>query len=244
MIKPMAIQRTALPRTAEAIAAAEIRDAIVRGDLSPGAKIRQEATAEQLGISLIPLREALKTLASEGIVTYHPQRGYFVTELPAGAIADIYVVRDLLETQTEEIAIPRLTDDDLRAMRTHLRDQARAVENQDAVEMIAANRRFHFVIFNRCENRWLTRFVIQLWDTLDPYRVLSYQRMWLEDPERHVPAEILDEHDRILVALEKRNTKQALRLLEQHRARSATFLRVLIDRRNTPSEIANALTDT
>jgi DNA-binding GntR family transcriptional regulator len=244
MIKPMAIQRTALPRTAEAIAAAEIRDAIVRGDLSPGAKIRQEATAEQLGISLIPLREALKTLASEGIVTYHPQRGYFVTELPAGAIADIYVVRDLLETQIEEIAIPRLTDDDLRAMRTHLRDQARAVENHDAVEMIAANRRFHFVIFNRCENRWLTRFVIQLWDTLDPYRVLSYQRMWLEDPERHVPAEILDEHDRILVALEKRNTKQALRLLERHRARSETFLRVLIDRRNTPSEIANALTDT
>jgi DNA-binding GntR family transcriptional regulator len=244
MIKPMAIQRTALPRTAEAIAAAEIRDAIVRGDLSPGAKIRQEATAEQLGISLIPLREALKTLASEGIVTYHPQRGYFVTELPAGAIADIYVVRDLLETQIEEIAIPRLTDDDLRAMRTHLRDQARAVENHDAVEMIAANRGFHFVIFNRSENRWLTRFVIQLWDTLDPYRVLSYQRMWLEDPERHVPAEILDEHKRILVALEKRNTKQALRLLEQHRARSETFLRVLIDRRNTPSEIVNALTDT
>ena len=190
-----------------------------------------------------PLARSTETLASEGIVTYHPQRGYFVTELPAGAIADIYVVRDLLETQTEEITIPHLTDDDLRAMQTHLRDQARAVENRDAVEMIAANRRFHFVIFNRCENGWLTRFVIQLWDTLDPYRVLSYQRMWLEDPERHVPAEILDEHKRILVALEKRNTKQALRLLEQHRARSETFLRVLIDRRNNPKEIPNVFTD-
>jgi DNA-binding GntR family transcriptional regulator len=235
----MVIQRTALPRTAEAIAAAEIRDAIVRGDLQPGAKIRQEATAEQLGISLIPLREALKTLASEGIVTYHPQRGYFVTELPAEAIAEIYTVRDLLETQTEEIAIPDLTDDDLRAMQTHVRDQARAIENRDAVEMIAANRRFHFVIFNRCENRWLTRFVIQLWDTLDPYRVLSYQRMWLQDPERHIPTEILGEHQRILAALEKRNTKQTLRLLQQHRARSETFLRLLIDQRTTPKQTPN-----
>jgi DNA-binding GntR family transcriptional regulator len=225
----MALERTPLPRTAEAIAAAELRDAIIRGDLTPGSRIRQEATAQQLGISLIPIREALKTLAGEGVVTYHPQRGYFVTELPATAIADIYVVRDLLERQTEQLAIPHLTDLDLAAMRGRLRDQARAVETQDAVEMIATNRRFHFAIFDRCDNAWLKRFVTQLWDTLDPYRVLSYRRMWLDDPERHVPAEILEEHERILTALERHNPDQALRLLEQHRARSETFLRVLVN---------------
>jgi DNA-binding GntR family transcriptional regulator len=225
----MALERTSVPRTAEAIAAAELRDAIVRGDLTPGAKIRQEATARQLGISLIPVREALKTLASEGIVTYHPQRGYFVTELPAEAIGEIYVVRDLLETQAERLAIPSLTDDDLAAMRGYLQDQKRAVQQRDAVEMIAANRRLHFVIFDRCENKWLTRFVTQLWDTLDPYRVLSYQRMWLEDPGGHVPEEILDEHERILAALEKRKATQALGLLARHRARSESFLRVLAE---------------
>jgi DNA-binding GntR family transcriptional regulator len=225
----MALEHTALPRTAEAIAAAELRDAIVRGDLAPGTKIRQEATAQQLGISLIPVREALKTLAGEGVVTYHAQRGYFVTKLPATAIGDIYVVRDLLEHETEQLAIPNLTAADLAAMRTHLRDQARAVESQDAVEMIATNRRFHFTIFDRCHNPWLKRFVTQLWDTLDPYRVLSYRRMWLDDPERHVPAEILDEHERILTALEHGEPKTALHLLEQHRNRSETFLRVLVD---------------
>jgi DNA-binding GntR family transcriptional regulator len=223
------LERTSLPRTAEAIAAAELRNAIVRGDLIPGSRIRQEATAQQLGISLIPLREALKTLTSEGVVTYHPQRGYFVTDLPATAIGEIYIVRDLLETQTERIAIPHLTEQDHAAMRHHLRDQARAVDEQDAVEMIATNRRFHFTLFDRCENTWLIRFVTQLWDTLDPYRVLSYRRMWLADPEQHVPGEILAEHERILDALEKRNPERALRLLEQHRARSETFLRVLVD---------------
>jgi DNA-binding GntR family transcriptional regulator len=225
----MALERTPLPRTAEAIAAAELRNAIIRGDLAPGSRIRQEATAQQLGISLIPIREALKTLAGEGIVTYHAQRGYFVTELPATAITDIYAVRDLLERQAEQLAIPNLTVDHLAAMRGHLRDQARAVDAEDAVEMIATNRRFHFTIFDRCENAWLTRFVTQLWDTLDPYRVLSYRRMWLEDPQRHVPAEILKEHERILTALERRKPDRALQLLEKHRARSETFLRVLVN---------------
>ncbi|MBC3840841.1 GntR family transcriptional regulator [Streptacidiphilus sp. 4-A2] len=68
----MALKRTSLPRTAEAVALAELRDAIVRGDLAPGAQIRQSAAAQELGISIIPLREALKTLAGEGIVTYVP----------------------------------------------------------------------------------------------------------------------------------------------------------------------------
>jgi DNA-binding GntR family transcriptional regulator len=229
MLHRMASRPRTLPRTSEAIAAAELRDLILRGDLAPGAKIRQEATAQQLGISLIPIREALKTLAAEGIVTYHPQRGYFVTDLPATAVADMYVVRDLLERKTEKLAISRMTAQDLTDMQKHLRDQARAVDEEDAVEMIATNRRFHFVIFDRCENPWLTRFVTQLWDTLDPYRVVSYQRMWLRDPERHVPREILDEHERILAALKEPDARRALKLLEQHRTRSETFLRTLVE---------------
>src|SRR3979411_1209728 len=112
-----------LPRTAEAIAAAELRAAIVRGDLAPGDKIRQEITAQQLGISLIPLREALKTLASEGVVTYQPQRGYFVTDLPDQSIHHSYAVRSLLEAETERPAGPRISAPQTEAMRTHLRTQ-------------------------------------------------------------------------------------------------------------------------
>jgi DNA-binding GntR family transcriptional regulator len=224
----MVVKSTSLPRTSDEIAATELRDAIVRGDLGPGMKIRQEATAEELGISLIPVREALKTLAGEGVVTYIPQRGYFVAELPATALDEVYAARDLVERETERLALPNLTAGDLAAMHAHLRDQARAIEEEDALGMIATNRRFHFTIFDRAGNRWLERFVTQAWDTLDPYRVLSYRRMWLEDPDRHVPAEILAEHQRILNALERHNTARALQLLERHRTRSQEFLQVLI----------------
>jgi DNA-binding GntR family transcriptional regulator len=228
----MTVAGRQLPRTAEGIAAAELRAAIVRGDLAPGEKILQEATAEQLGMSLIPLREALKTLASEGIVTYQPQRGYFVTELPLERIRELYHARDLLEAEVERLAVPKLDDGALEIMRAQVRAQRRAVAERDAVEMIAANRTFHFTMFELCGNPWLVRFVAQLWDALDPYRVLSYQRMWLQPDDELLPEEILAEHDRILDALESGDGEGALMVMSEHRERSAAFLAAL-----TPSAV-------
>jgi DNA-binding GntR family transcriptional regulator len=223
----MALERTSLPRTAQAIAADELRAAIVRGDISPGAKIRQEATARELGVSLIPLREALRTLASEGTLTYRPQRGYFVTEMHDETIRELYEARALLEAHIESIAVALIDEEDIAVMRDQLRIQERAVEDRDAVEMIAANRRLHFTIFNRCENPWLLRFVTQLWDSADPYRVLAYRRMWL-DADRHViPAEVLAEHERIVDALERGKHDRVVKLLERHRERSEVFLQAL-----------------
>jgi DNA-binding GntR family transcriptional regulator len=223
----MTVASRQLPRTAEGIAAAELRAAIVRGDLAPGEKILQEATAEELGMSLIPLREALKTLASEGIVTYQPQRGYFITELRLERIRELYLARDLVEAEVERLAVPRLDDGALEIMRAQVRAQRRAVAERDAVEMIAANRTFHFAMFELCGNPWLVRFVTQLWDALDPYRVLSYRRMWLQPDDELLPEEILAEHDRILDALESGDGEGALVLMSEHRGRSEAFLAAL-----------------
>jgi DNA-binding GntR family transcriptional regulator len=218
------LARPQLPRTAEAIAARELRAAIVRGEIAPGAKILQEATAQELGVSLIPLREALKTLASEGIVTYEPQRGYFVSDLRSERIDQLYAVRNLLEAEAERLAVGHLDAEATESMGAQLRVQERAVAERDAVEMIAANRVFHFTLFERCENPWLVRFVAQLWDALDPYRVLSYRRMWLQDDERLIPDEILVEHREILAALQRDYHEAALQLLGAHRERSRAFM--------------------
>jgi DNA-binding GntR family transcriptional regulator len=74
------------------------------------------------------------------------------------------------------------------------------------------------------------RFVTQLWDNVDPYRVLSYRRMWLAADEQLIPNEILTEHEQIVIALERNQHVDALRLLERHRARSEAFLAALLDR--------------
>lgn len=224
---PVMALSTEVPRTVEALAAEELRAAIVRGDLPPGAKIRQEATAAELGVSLVPMREALRTLAGEGIVTYRPQRGYFVSELAAEAIPQLYAARTLVESEVERLAIPRLREADIAIMGTAIRAQERAVEERDAVAMIAANRRLHFAIFERCENPWLLRFATQLWDSVDPYRVLSYRAMWTSSDRDEVPLAILAEHRRILRSVVRGDGERALELLRRHRGRSEKFLEAL-----------------
>ncbi|WP_327360634.1 GntR family transcriptional regulator [Streptomyces sp. NBC_01296] len=223
----MALKRTSLPRTAEAVALAELRDAIVRGDLPAGAPIRQSAAAEELGLSVIPVREALKTLAGEGIVTYVPQRGYTVTELSPRSVDDIFRMRELLEGEAERNASGQLRPEDVAAMRVALDDQRAAVAAVNVPGVIAGNRRFHFALLDHCDNEWLLRFVRQLWEALEPHRALSYRRAAVAGGLARAEV-ILAEHDGIVTAFEGGDTALALRLLADHRSGGlADFHRLL-----------------
>ncbi|WP_215909163.1 GntR family transcriptional regulator [Streptacidiphilus fuscans] len=224
----MALNRTSVPRTAEAVALAELRDAIVRGDLAPGAPIRQSAAAEELGLSVIPVREALKTLAGEGIVTYVPQRGYTVTELSPDGVDDIFRLRELLEGEAEQDAAARLRPEDVTAMRAALSEQRAAVTAADVAGVIAANRRFHFALLDRCDNAWLSRFVRQLWEALEPHRALSYRRAAAAGDTGRADA-ILAEHEAIVAAFEQDDAPAALRLLAEHRRDGRTDFHRLLD---------------
>ncbi|MEV0410529.1 GntR family transcriptional regulator [Streptomyces sp. NPDC050448] len=212
----MPLKRTSLPRTAEAAALAELRDAIVRGDLPAGAPIRQNAAAEQLGLSVIPVREALKTLAGEGIVTYIPQRGFTVTQLTPGSVDGIFQARELLESAAEANAVARLRPDDVAAMRDALEEQRAATAAGDPRAAIAANRRFHFTLFERCDNEWMLRFTKQLWEALEPHRALSYRRAAAAGDLDRAEA-VLKEHEGIVTALEDGDAALAERVLAEHR---------------------------
>jgi DNA-binding GntR family transcriptional regulator len=224
------LKRTSLPRTAEAVALAELRDAIVRGDLPPGTAIRQSAAAEQLGLSVIPVREALKTLASEGMVSYQAQRGYTVAELRAESVDGVFRVRELLEAEAEAVAAARLRPQDIAAMGAALDAQRAATANGDAHAAITANRDFHFALLDRCDNEWLLRFVRQLWDALEPHRALAYRRTAVSG-DRTRAQEILNEHQEILAILEQGDPEAALRVLAAHRTGGlADFHRLLSPR--------------
>lgn len=213
----MALKRTTLPRTAEEVAVSELRDAIVRGDLPPGSPIKQDATARELGLSVIPLREALKTLAGEGIITYRPQRGYAVAELHPDSVDGIFRVRELLEGEAERIAVRRIGPAGIEEMRAAMRDQAQAAVAEDAVGVIKNNRRLHFVLFELCDNPLLLRYVRQTWDALDPHRALSYRRGLAQgDTSRAI--QIHQEHQDIIAALDDGDHDRAILLLAEHRA--------------------------
>jgi DNA-binding GntR family transcriptional regulator len=212
----VALRRSSLPRTAEAVALAELRDAIVRGDLPAGTQIRQNAAADELGLSVIPVREALKTLAGEGMVVYQAQRGYTVAVLSPESVDSIFRTRELLEPEAEASGAARMRPEDLAAMRGALDAQRAATAAGDAHAAITANRAFHFALLDRCENEWLLRFVRQLWDALEPHRALTYRRA-AATGEHWRAEQILHEHEVILAALETGERERALELMAGHR---------------------------
>src|SRR5665647_3767585 len=138
------------PPTAQEAVLGELRRFITTGRLRPGQKIIQDALSAQLGVSRVPLREALKILEGEGQVTYAAHRGYFVTELSLADLIEVYRIRDILETEAVTIAVPQMTAEDIHRLEGAERDVRAAADIADVVAMTSANRRLHFAILDAC----------------------------------------------------------------------------------------------
>jgi DNA-binding GntR family transcriptional regulator len=198
------------PPTAQEAVLAELRRAIVSGQLKPGEQVLQDALAEQFGVSRVPLREALKILEGEGQVLYRPHRGYFVAELDVSDLREVYLMRDLLESEAVRLAVPRLGEPDLRALTAAAAEVDRADAVGDLVAMTAANRSFHFLLIEAAGLPRLARLVRILWDATDAYRSLYYA----EPSHRAV---VHDEHHAVVAAVAAGDADRAVALLRQHR---------------------------
>ena len=128
------------PPTAQQFVLGELRRAITTGRLRPGAPIRQDALAEELQVSRVPLREALKTLQGEGLVRYEAHRGYFVETLSLDDLREVYRIRELLEEEAVRRAVERLADADLDRLEEIQADVERAAAEGDVLAMTTANR--------------------------------------------------------------------------------------------------------
>ena len=165
---------TNAPATTQQHAVDWLRAAIVSGALRPGARIPQEDVAERIGVSLIPVREALRVLESEGQVTYFPRRGYFVTELRVEDLIEIFALRELLESRAARAAAERLDDELVARMAQAAADCTAAGERGDVAAELAANRSLHLGLFEAAGEPHTMRLIRQLWEATEAYRALYY----------------------------------------------------------------------
>ncbi|MDR7303227.1 GntR family transcriptional regulator [Haloactinomyces albus] len=212
----------ARPPTTQEYVLDELRKAIVSRQLSPRQPIRQDTIAHQLGVSRVPLREALKTLEAEGQVVYEPHRGYSVAELSLADLLEVYRLRELLESEAAAVAARKFTDTDLSRITDAQRDVDNAADDNDLVGMIAANRRFHFALLQPAEMPRLLRIVRTLWDATDAYRAVYYN----SDVNR---ARVRREHEEIVRAAEQRDAEELTALLTAHRRHAVDTLRATLD---------------
>jgi DNA-binding GntR family transcriptional regulator len=211
------------PSTTAQHALDALRGAIVAGALRPAARIGQEEFAQQLGVSIAPVREALRILEQEGQVTYLPRRGYFVTALEIGDLEEIYGLRALIEGRAARAAIASLEEPELARIMLAARDFEGAVDAGDVAAELEANRRFHLAILDSPEHPHTMRVIRQLWDSTEAYRALYYN---LEAERRGA----VEAHERILAALHGRDVERLVTELDAHRERALAVLREVLAR--------------
>src|SRR4051794_6469729 len=136
-----------------------IRAAIVSGELAPGAVVKDSELAGRLGLSVAPVRAALARLADEGLVEAKPQSHTRVTPLVVRQVRDAAVVVRSMHALAVCTAVPRITEDDVSAMRTANARFAAAVTAGDVDAAIAADDDLHAVLLDRCGNAALTATV-------------------------------------------------------------------------------------
>jgi DNA-binding GntR family transcriptional regulator len=212
---------TASPATIPQHALDGLRRAIVDGTLRPGQRVGQEEVADSLGVSVAPVREALRTLEQEGQVTYVPRRGYFVTELRYEDLEEIYELRQVLEERAARRALRTIDDDALRRIVAAAADCVNAAAAGDVAGELQANRRFHFAILESPEQVHAMRVIRLLWDSTEAYRAMYYN----SPDERRAAA---DAHDRIIDAVRAGDADALVAEMDAHRARALDVLREII----------------
>jgi DNA-binding GntR family transcriptional regulator len=206
------------PSTTAQHALDALRRAIVAGELRPGGRIGQEEFAQAIGVSIAPVREALRILEQEGQVTYLPRRGYVVTALRTADLEEIYALRAVLEEGAARHALASIDEAALEAIAVVARGFVEAAEAGDVAASLEANRRFHLTILASPERPHTMRVIRQLWDSTEAYRALYYN---LEDERRGAVAA----HERILEALRAHDAERLVTELAAHRERALTVLR-------------------
>lgn len=183
-----------------------LREAILRGILTAGQQLRQDEIARELGVSHIPVREALRQLEAEGLVRLRPYRGFEVSELSPEEVKELYEIRIPLECQALKLAIPHLTDQDMeRAAR--ILDAIDA--EQDPSRWSQLNTEFHAVLYAPSRRQRLLNLIRTLRTNVE-----RYLRLYISVMHRKHYSQ--KEHRKILEAVRRRDTAGAVAALEEH----------------------------
>ncbi|HSB38909.1 MAG TPA: GntR family transcriptional regulator [Gaiellaceae bacterium] len=212
-----------------------LEDAVISGELAPGAVLRQEQLSERFGVSRTPIREALRRLAATGLVSFEANRGVRVRAIPREELREAFLVRAELEALVTELAVPRFGDAELLALRAAeaefaqltdaLLERGRDPEERNALtgEWVRANYRFHDVIY-------AAAYVPFVEAVAKSARRTFLSRWRAGGPEiDELYRQNTREHRAILGAIEARSAEGARALAHEHVLHSCRLLEVILD---------------
>lgn len=195
------------PRALYEEVAEQLRQRIFSGELRPGDWIDELKIAEEYGISRTPLREALKVLATEGLITMKVRRGAYVTETSPKDLADVYHLMALLETDAAETVARRGSDAGMAELSALHEELESSLSN--TARFFDINERFHMRLLELADNRWQLQMVQDLRKVMKLHRQSSLQKAGRLEQS-------LAEHRELMAALLARDEAKAAACMRMH----------------------------
>jgi DNA-binding GntR family transcriptional regulator len=197
------VESVASLRIAEAL-----RRAILDGEFAPGERMRQEVIAEQFGSSRLPVREALRMLQSDGLVSIVANSGAWVSKLDAKECSESYEIRERIEPLLLRESMPGLSEGDIEVMRG-LAEQMH--DGADVETFLRLDREFHLMSYAKADTVLLSSLVERLWNTTQHYR-----RAFTVLARASAREVVHYEHFLLVEAIERGDAEDAQRVLGGH----------------------------
>ena len=196
-------------RTMAAAALEQLREAIIMGDLAPGSPLRLEDLAQRLGMSISPIREAVRQLEALGLAEHVPHHGAKVMALDVEELRELFSVRLALEGMAVRRAAALLEPGDADAARALLSAFDDARRRGDVLAAVRAHTAFHFALYEAARSSWLLRLIRPAWDSCERYRPVLLAKGTVQDRHEALDVELLE-------ACEAHEPERAARALHDH----------------------------
>lgn len=199
----------------------KLREAILKGHFKMGERLIQEEWAEKLGVSRMPIREALRQLEVEGLVRIEPRRGAIVTPISKEDIEEIYQLRAMLEGKAVEMSLPHLDEEDIQELEILNSQMAKLkVDEIDVEKYMDFNAKFHKILRSGCPWRRIHGIIDTLWKGIPPYTP-SLLVNHLNDSLR--------EHELMLEYVKREDSEALKEVMEEHILRTRDKLITIIN---------------
>ena len=186
-----------------------LRQAILTGELKPGERLMEIHLANKLGVSRTPIREAIRKLELEGLVTMIPRRGAEVAQITEKSMNDVLEVRRAMDALCVELACDRITPEELQDLKKACDTFEAAVKTDDIKQIAQADVAFHDIIYAATDNRRLIQLLNNLREQMYRYRI-----EYLKKKECY--PQLLEEHQTIIDSIESRDKGRATQITGQH----------------------------
>ena len=198
-----------------------LREAILKGVLSPGQHLMERQLAYQLGVSRTPVREAIRMLELEGLVNMVPRKGARVAAISEKSLCDVLEVRRALEELSVRLACTRMERDDLEKLDSINQQFIRACQGDDVVQIARIDESFHAVIYEAADNAKLLQLLNQMQNQMYRYRI-EYIKL---KERRQI---LVEEHKKIIHSLARRDADAAAEAINTHIAHQEQYVMSVI----------------